>query len=87
MRTWISLSSDSFRGDALPDLVAVELGEGYRLDGSMISDVNGGKEGDLLNSLRGELGGDVDILSAACSMVVGDCRGGWRSAKKVVVQN
>lgn len=39
VRTWISATSTlscSFRGEALPDCVAVELGDGYRLETFMV---------------------------------------------------
>lgn len=54
VRTWISatstLSCSFIRGEALPDCVAVELGDGYRTEGFMVEaiaeEVWGGREGD-----------------------------------------
>lgn len=61
VRTWISATSTlscAWRGDALPDGGMVELGDGYRLDASMVevvfADACGGSEGDLERTDRGD---------------------------------
>lgn len=70
MRTWISPTSPTspptcnFKGEALPDWVAVELGDGYRIDASMEAVVSadmvcGGSEGDRDRTDRG---GDEDSM-------------------------
>lgn len=64
MRTWISWLSGSLRGEALPDWVAVELGDGYRVVTSMlavsaavaVAAAAGDNDGDLDSTERGEEG-------------------------------
>lgn len=60
VRTWISATSTlscSFSGEALPDWVAIELGEGYRLETFMGDESAGedwgGREGDRDMTDRG----------------------------------
>lgn len=62
VRTWISWLSGSLRGEALPDWVAVELGDGYRVVTSMlavsaaVAVAAGDSDGDLDSTERGEEG-------------------------------
>lgn len=60
VRTWISPErsgmSYDFRGVALPEVVALALGDGYRLETSMAGE---GGEGDCERTERGDDGGDA----------------------------
>lgn len=62
MRTWISWLSGSLRGEALPDWVALELGDGYRVVTSMlavaVAVAAGDSEGDLDRMDRGDEGAE-----------------------------
>lgn len=61
MRTWISWLSGSLRGEALPDWVAEELGDGYRAVTSMLAAVAaaaGDSDGDLDSTDRGDEGAE-----------------------------
>lgn len=64
MRTWISWLSGSLRGEALPDWVALELGDGYRVWTSILAAAvavavaAGDSEGDFDRMDRGDEGAE-----------------------------
>lgn len=67
--THISFSSDCFIGEALPEGIVLELGDGYLRDASRIIGGDDGNEGELERTERGEEGSDDGSCFTARSMV------------------
>ena len=83
--TWISpAASESFIGEALPELSLVELGDGYRFEASIRIGDEGG-EGDLDKTDSGEEGGEEDTGCARGSMLAGAT--GWARGPKPFSRN